>query len=478
MFFSNQHSLKIVPVCFLVTTCAPVFNIALANAKPLKSSTSFHQQKIDFLEGDWYKLNEDIVQFLPQVVVHRPSSTVQSHPSLMEKIQPLGPTSSQSILISLTSIDEAIALATELSLKGESAWVDMKLAQKAREISFEDEHFGGQWYVEYLEMEQLWEHSLGDVDTIVAIIDSGIDIYHPDLINKVIAPYDAHDDDNDPSPNPGEYCWNSDTDICDEHGTAVAGITLAQANQTGIVGLCPECSLVPIKMLGDTMGELSADIAAFEHAIAQDAAVINNSWGFTEVVQVPQPLREVIARAATETRGGLGSVVVFAAGNDGREVQDGELCTLPEILCVSAIDSYGRPTAYTNFGDSIDVAAPSATVSIAPNDELTTNFGGTSAAAPVVSGIASWIVSVHPEMSAQEITDLIIDTAQQSPLITPDENGHHPSYGFGIISPLTIKEVFYPVIEETEEPKQGCSHIPITSLLLPLIVLYPRRRTC
>ena len=107
--------------------------------------------------------------------------------------------------------------------------------------------------------------------------------------------------------------------------------------------------------------------------------------------------------------------------------------------------SYGRPTVYTNYGADVDVAAPSATVSIAANESLTTNFGGTSAAAPVVSGLAGWILSVDPERTSAEVVDLIVQTGRQSPLITPDENGHHDKYGYGVISPVNIHTVFFPI---------------------------------
>jgi subtilisin family serine protease len=146
----------------------------------------------------------------------------------------------------------------------------------------------------------------------------------------------------------------------------------------------------------------------------------------------------VIHRAATETRGGLGAVVVFAAGNDDRELQDDEIEGLPDVLCVSALDSYGQPTAYTNSGASVDVAAPSATVTLTAGEGITTTFGGTSAAAPVVSGVAALALSIRPDLSAAELTALIIDTAQQSPIITPDEDGHHDVFGYGLIDPPSL----------------------------------------
>ncbi len=319
------------------------------------------------------------------------------------------------------------------------AWPDVILPLRP---AFDDPSYGGQWYLDDLEMEALYAVSMGDPGTRVAVIDSGIDISHADLVDAYDAPYDAWSDDDDPSPDPGEYCHSAgQTDtICDQHGTAVSGVVLARAdNGAGIVGMCPTCTLIPIKLLGEGAGNtLSADIAAFEHAIAQDVAVINNSWGFTAVIQVPDALAEVIARAATEPRGGLGALVVFAAGNDDRELEPQELTALDDVFCVSATDSYGYPTNYTNSGDAVDVAAPSATVSIAPGDETLINFGGTSAAAPVVSGLAAWAVSVDPTLSAVELADLLITTAVPSPLVTHDEDGHHPEYGYGELSAIGV----------------------------------------
>jgi serine protease len=329
----------------------------------------------------------------------------------------------------------------------------------ARPMAFDDPVYPGQWYMESLGMEPLFERTLGDPAIRIAVIDSGIEIAHPDLQAAVVEPFDAIDGDDDPSPVPGEDCPSGGTDICDTHGTSVAGITTARANNgVGIVGLCPECSLVPIRMLGSG-APLSAEITSFEHAIEADAAVINNSWGFLDPVPAPAPLAEVIGRAVTETRGGLGSVVVFAAGNEDRVIQSDEMVGLPGVVCVSAIDSYDLPTAFTNEGAPVDLAAPSATVTLAPNGGTTETFGGTSAAAPVVSGLAGWIASVDPTLSAAEIGAVLIETAHPTSLVTFDANGHHPVYGNGILDPAAILERLFPTEAppvEGEEPPKGC----------------------
>lgn len=376
------------------------------------------------------------------------------------------------------AIDVAMQLQDQPGIS--SAWPDVILPRARAAVDFDDPHYTGQWYLEELGIEALFTRSLGDPAIRVAVLDSGIDVNHPDLMDAVADPYDAWSDDADPSPDPGEYCFNDDDGICDEHGTAVAGVIAARANNaTGIVGLCPECTLIPIKLLGEGDSEsLSADIAAFEHAIAADAAVINNSWGFTQSIPVPQPLADVIARAATEPRDGLGAVVIFAAGNDNREIADNELQALDDVLCVSATDRYGQPTAYTNQGASVDISAPSATVTIAPGEEVLTTFGGTSAAAPVISGMAAWALSVRPDLSAAALRQILIDAAQPSPIVTHDENGHHPIYGFGTVSADALIATLFDEAPAEPEPTGGCQTVPASGGLLwgVLVALGWRRR--
>jgi subtilisin family serine protease len=341
------------------------------------------------------------------------------------------------------ALRRARALAVDGPAMGvEHVFPDVRLSRTAAQgaaVDFDDPDYGGQWYLELLGMEQLYAVSEGDPAVRVAVIDSGIDVAHPDLADAVADPYDAFADDADPSPEPGDSCAGSSTAICDVHGTAVSGVVLARAhNGVGIVGLCPRCTLVPIRLLGDGVGAMSADIAAFEHAIAADVGVINNSWGYTRPVRAPAPLAAVIRRAQTEPRGGKGALVVFAAGNDDRALRDDELTGLDGVICVSATDRYGAPTNYTNSGDSVDLAAPSATVTIAPEGGSTETFGGTSAAAPVVSGVAAWALSVRPALTAAELGALLVDTAAPNALVTRDSAGHHAVYGFGQIDPPAV----------------------------------------
>ena len=220
-----------------------------------------------------------------------------------------------------SSPQEALRKAQEL--QEYDAWPDLILPQQA---FFNDPLYEGQWYLDYLETEKLFSVSTGSTNTIVSVIDSGIDITHPDLSDQLHAPYDVVDNDNDPSPNPGDYCYGgSSTSIGDEHGTAVSGIISAKAdNNIGMVGICSDCTLLPIRMLGGN-NLLSNDVRAFSHAIDEGAWVINIHGALLEAIPVPTPLKEIIQEAYTNGRNGQGSVVIFAGGNDDREIEAGEL---------------------------------------------------------------------------------------------------------------------------------------------------------
>lgn len=399
-----------------------------------------------------------------------PAVVVVTHPGapLPTGARRIGPGSG---LVPVQDAAEAVALSAALTDNPDVLGASPDYLWEQRAPAAEDPWREGQWYLDLLDIDALHARSSGDAAVRVAVIDSGISIGLDDLAPGVLSPYDAFADDDDPRPEAGEYCFGGEDGLCDDHGTAVAAIIGARRdNGVGITGVCPGCSIVPIRMLGDGAGRLSADVAAFEHAIAADAAVINNSWGFTQRIPVPEALAAVVRRAATEPRGGKGALVVFAAGNDDRELGMEELAAMDEVLCVAATDTYGYPTAYTNRGPALDIAAPSATVTIDANGELLTTFGGTSAAAPVVAGLAGWALSVDPSLDAATLHALFIETARPSPLVTPDADGFHPLYGYGEVDAVALLDALGPAaVDDTgaasagDEKRGGCTTAPVAA---------------
>lgn len=308
----------------------------------------------------------------------------------------------------------------------------------------DDPRLPGQWYFENLEMTTAWGIWKGDPSTSVVVIDSGCDLTHPDLKDKLDEGLDPLDGDTDPTPDV--------TLPSAAHGTAAAGLVAASTdNGVGIAGGCPECRMRCVRLIEDKPVPIAADVEAFQFALATGAAAVSNSWGFADETPVPSLLADAIENVFDNGRGGLGTMVLFAMGNDNREVADNELQAVRGVLAIGAINNFDDKTPFTNSGNCTDLVAPTGTLStdIAgsmgydPGD-YTTLFGGTSSACPVAAGIAALVASAGPQLTAQEIYDILIQTAKPAPYAVPDETGHDPVFGFGIINPVAALETVLP----------------------------------
>jgi subtilisin family serine protease len=168
----------------------------------------------------------------------------------------------------------------------------------------------------------------------------------------------------------------------------------------------------------------------------------------------------------TQGRGGLGTLVVFAAGNDDRPLGADELEALPGVINVGAVNNFGELAQFSNSGPSLDVVAPvgTSTTDISGPDgsdpgDYTTSFGGTSSACPLVAGIAGLLVSAAPMATATEIENALTSTAKQSLFATPDANGHDNFYGYGLVQAQAALRVFVPE-KPPVVPSHGCAMTP------------------
>ncbi len=299
--------------------------------------------------------------------------------------------------------------------------------------------------------EGAWDIETGSSDVIVGVIDSGVDCGHPDLAPNCLDGLDAIRNLPDASPP------DPSTDMGAGHGTSVASIAAGALNGSGVVGVCPGCSIVPVRLI-ETNTFLSDEmmLRAFTFAVDQGAAVINNSWGPQGggyFVPMPNGVWQGLQYAQVQGRGGLGTVVVFAAGNDNQSTSlDGELQSgLPNVMAVAASDQFDTKSDYSNYGAEISVCAPSSDGFLGPEvyaaeirgngnvaGDYTSVFGGTSGAAPVVSGLAALVISADPTLTAAEVVDLLEQTADK---VDPDGarydgDGHSVKYGYGRVNAL------------------------------------------
>ena len=292
-----------------------------------------------------------------------------------------------------------------------------------------------------MDVAEAWDITLGDETVIVSAQDSGVQLDHPDLAEDLLPGYDFVNGDDDPSPG-------------SSHGTSVAGCMAAPENGEGVLGSCPNCKILPVRMLGaDNAGEADAH----DFSVANGAAVINNSWGPSDSADpsTPQPIPGVVATAVeyavASGRDGMG-VAIFWAGGNGNNAgqtcsQDGYV-SHPDTIAVGASTNTGSRSSYSERCPELDISAPSAggTASIVTTSSnssgYTSNFGGTSAASPNAAGVGALVLSALPELTFDQLRELLRNTAEK---IDPgdaeyDFNGHSLSYGYGRVNALAALE--------------------------------------
>lgn len=300
-----------------------------------------------------------------------------------------------------------------------------------------DPRYPSQWYLERIDVEAAWAIEAGSAETTVVVIDNGCDLDHPDLVSQLDPGRDVVRETDEPTYEPNVRGNN--------HGTACAGIVGAAGNNhEGIVGVCPGCRLRCVQLLSGAGGfvSLQDDLDAFEFARSVGAAVVSNSWSFSAGAAVPQLLREALLDLMANGRDGRGTVVVFAVGNENREVNALEISNVEYVVGVGATTLFDEATAFSNRGRAVDLVAPAGTFTtdIAGPDgddpgDYTNSFGGTSSACPVVAGVAGLLASARPDAHARELEAALLATVRPAPYAVPDETGWDPLYGYGIVNP-------------------------------------------
>ncbi|MFC9384991.1 S8 family peptidase [Streptomyces venezuelae] len=242
---------------------------------------------------------------------------------------------------------------------------------------------GQQWALDALKLPDAWKTSKGE-DTVIAVVDTGVDLDHPDLKGRLVDGYDFVDGDDEPKDLNG-------------HGTHVSGIAAAHTdNGIGVTGGAPGAKIMPVRVLGADGSGTDANITkGIVWAADQGADVINLSLG--ESGLMARLLKGGILNQAITHANGKGAVVVAAAGNDSTALQPYKLDT--PVLVVNAADRHGQPASFTNFGAQNAVSAPGvdilSTLPTYPTKETlknTSGYGklsGTSMASPYVSAVAA-----------------------------------------------------------------------------------------
>jgi subtilisin family serine protease len=262
------------------------------------------------------------------------------------------------------------------------------------------------------------EISLGHQNIVIAVIDHGFEMNHPDLANVHLQSFDTE-------------TGTSPAHVLGDHGTACAGIIGANSNNDlGVSGIAPECAIMSISnSLIGTPNSRQRRADGINFAWQNGASVISNSWGSGVQYQI---IDDAIDDALSQGRNGLGCIVVFATGNDNGAINY-PANSNQDIIAVGALSPCGErknPTSCDNetwwggnFGIQLDVSAPGVLMPTTDrqgalgyndangtNGDFTQSFNGTSAATPHVAAIAGLILSINPTLTQNQVRDIIEST--------------------------------------------------------------------
>ena len=285
--------------------------------------------------------------------------------------------------------------------------------RRLQSVAVTDDHYQEQWGLTKAGVPEAWNLGAAGQGITIAVVDTGVNINHPDLKNNIVAGYNAINQTG------GLSAANDNNG----HGTHVAGIAAAALNGSGIVGVAYQAKIMPVKAM-DRDGEGYDDVIADGIVWAADhgARIINLSLGSGDRSQV---LADAVSYAA-----GRGAIIVAASGNYDPAAQTDPGVTYPaadpQVLAVTATDSNDQVADFSATGPQVALAAPGVDI---VSDWLSARYAamdGTSMAAPFVSGEAALIWSLHPDWKRGQVIE-----AMEAGVRDLGPAGRDPQYGYG-----------------------------------------------
>ncbi|MGM7701458.1 S8 family peptidase [Pseudalkalibacillus sp. Hm43] len=247
-----------------------------------------------------------------------------------------------------------------------------------------------QWNLPAIRTEDGWKISRGNEDVIIAIIDTGIDMKHPDLAKRIVDGYNVLNESPMPNDDNG-------------HGTHVAGIIASETNNgVGIAGMTWYNRIMPIKAMNADGYGTSFDVAqGIRWAVEHGADVINMSLGN---YKASKALKEAIDYAYEKD-----VIMVAASGNENTN-QTSYPAAFDNVIGVAAVNLNLNRAEFSNYGDYIDVAAPGVDIASTYLEGQYASLSGTSMATPHVAALAGLIKSYQPDLKNSDIIRIIEET--------------------------------------------------------------------
>lgn len=459
LYANSQHEL-------LIKT-APAVALQLAHQLEFMAQSNNDKARVHLITDEWIKITgskkvmNQVLAFKnhPDVLYVQPNYKVK----LLENYQ-LSPNQIQILKSKLN-----FANSPEMKVQAMPDNPDIPLGP-INEQQGADPDFSKQWGMNDIGAKNAWKLFPQKKKMVVAVIDSGVDYTHPDLIanlwkNKNEIPHNGIDDDNngyvddiigwdfvsndnkpyDLAVPPLELLFGGGNP---GHGTHCAGNVAARGNNSiGISGVAPQAEIMSLRFISEKgSGDTEGAIRAIKYAVDNGAQILSNSWGSEgedpEAETENRALRDIIQYAQDH-----GVLFIAAAGNGHKGVgYDNDSDALPaypasykhdNIISVSALDINDQLGTFSNWGaNSVDIGAPgvvvySTIVGGGYNDIIFDKFGirvtwdGTSMACPHVAGAAALYWAANPEKNWQQVKDAILKSAKTVSLL----NGKNQTNG-------------------------------------------------
>ncbi|MDX1812237.1 MAG: S8 family serine peptidase [Gammaproteobacteria bacterium] len=282
-------------------------------------------------------------------------------------------------------------------------FAELDTLQELVETVPNDTYYGSAWHLPKVNAPGAWDMSMG-TNVTVAVLDTGVDSTHPDLKANMLPGFNTVDN------------TTNTTDIAG-HGTKVAGVIGAIGNNSaGVAGMAWNVKILPLRVSNQSSGSAyTSDLAeAVTWAANHGADVANASYAMAGSGTMDS------AAAYLKSKGGL---ITISAGNDGAYYATSDS---KNMIVVSATDSGDNKTSWSTYGDFVDVAAPGLSIWTTTNGGGYGAPSGTSFSAPLTAGVLALIKSANPNLSPDEVENILESTAKD--LGAP---GWDTSYGHG-----------------------------------------------
>ncbi len=426
----KKTAVIIIAVFLAVSLCAPseLFspNTAYADPPPEKIVNG---KKVVKLNGHWCAAEEIIIKYKSDITNEQNANALNEIDPTFEKLS-----SKNTVKIKLPNDKTLTEYLAELNTNSEIAFAQPNYLYTLNATvsdPYADPASGTayQWFHDTINSYEAWDYATGSGIT-VAIIDTGVDTDHEDLVGQISSQYDYYDEDGDAEDDDG-------------HGTHVAGIVAATSNTLGGLGVAPDSDLMILDVFfsyvdpEDGLTKVSAYssdiIQAVDHARVNGAQVINMSLGS---YQDPNSTEywDLAFQAAVDAAVAAGVVVVSSAGNDG--VSDGSPdyayhrpSDYDSVISVISTDSNDSISSFSNYGPLKDISAPGGNIVSTYFTGGYASLSGTSMASPVVAGVVALILSANPDLTVDEVKNIIYLTADDL-----GANGKDDYYGWGRIN--------------------------------------------